>query len=71
MSWKSEVQAGNTGKWIGNALRFATKKEADDYVYDLAMRWSLVTNVLVTQSEDPVNYSYHGGVLNHAEVGLV
>lgn len=58
MSWKPEVIADSSGEWVGNALRFATKKEAEDNVRDLANRWFLVTNTRVVESEDPVNYSY-------------
>jgi hypothetical protein len=30
MSFKPEVQADATGKWYGNALRFATRAEAEE-----------------------------------------
>ena len=38
MSWKPEVIADSSGKWCGNACRFATKQEAEDDVKDLMMR---------------------------------
>ena len=53
-SYKSEVIADSSGKWAGNALRFATRKEAEVYVADLARRWLLVTDTRVIESDDPV-----------------
>jgi hypothetical protein len=61
MSWKPEVIADNSGQWYGNALRFATKAEAETSAYDLAMRWTLVRDWRVVESEDPVNYA----IINH------
>jgi hypothetical protein len=46
MSWKWEMNDG--GKWISNALRFATKEEAEAYGDNLAMRW-------FTALSDPAN----------------
>lgn len=43
MSWKPEVIADNSGKWCGNGLRFATKQEAEENVFDLAMQWTVRT----------------------------
>lgn len=57
MSWKSEVIADNSGKWAGNALRFATKAEAEQYVADLSMRWFAVKDTRVIESDEPVNYA--------------
>ena len=56
LSFAPEVIADNSGKWTGNALRFATEKEAKIYVDDLAMRWFAVLDTRVVPSEDPVNY---------------
>jgi len=42
MSYKAEVIADSSGQWCGNALRFATRKEAEDNVADLMMRWLAV-----------------------------
>ena len=58
MSWKPEVIADSSGKWCGNALRFATKKEAEDNVFNLMMRWTLVRETRVVESDDPVNYRW-------------
>jgi len=38
MSFKPEVQTDATGQWYGNALRFATRAEAEAQVTDLMMR---------------------------------
>jgi hypothetical protein len=58
MSWKPEVIADSTGKWCGNALRFATREEAESQVRDLSWRWTAVRDTRVVESSDPVNYSY-------------
>jgi hypothetical protein len=63
MSFKPEVQTDDTGKWYGNALRFATREEAEAQVADLMMRWTAVRNTRVVESADPVNYRYVGGRL--------
>lgn len=56
-SWKSEVIADSSGKWNGNALRFATEAEAKQYVGDLMMRWTAVRDTRVVESDEPVNYA--------------
>jgi len=63
MSYKSEVIADSTGKFCGNALRFATREEAEAYVSDLAWRWTAVRDTRVLECEDPVNYRYEDGHL--------
>jgi hypothetical protein len=55
MSYKPEVIADNSGKFVGNALRFSTREKAEAYVADLAARWTLVIETRVVESEDPVN----------------
>lgn len=40
--YKAEVIADNSGKWVGNALQFKTREEAETYVRDLASRWTAV-----------------------------
>jgi hypothetical protein len=64
-SWAPEVIADSTGKWCGNQLRFATREEAEQNVFDLAMRWTSVRDTRVVESDDPVNYSYHNRQLRH------
>jgi hypothetical protein len=63
MSWKPEVIADNSGKWCGNALRFATRVEAENQVRDLSWRWTAVRETRVVESPDPVNYRYVKGSL--------
>jgi len=58
MSWKPEVIADNSGKWAGNALRFATKDEAERNVRDLASRWLSVRETRVVEWDDTVNYVF-------------
>lgn len=60
MSYKPEVQTDSSGKWYGNALRFATREEAEANVRDLMMRWFAVTDTRVVESDEPVNYTYVG-----------
>ena len=63
MSFKPEVIADTSGKWYGNALRFATCEEAETSVQDLIMRWLAVRETRVVESDDPVNYRYINGRL--------
>ena len=67
MSFKPEVIADDSGKWSGNAVRFATEAEAEVYVKDLARRWVLVRETRVVASDDPVNYKIRSGVLMPAD----
>jgi hypothetical protein len=69
MSWKPEVQTDATGKWYENALRFATRQEAENRARDLSMRWSAVREWRAAESTDPVNYSYHDGRLCEVNTG--
>jgi len=57
-SWKPVVQTDSSGKWYGNALRFATEEEANENAYDLMMRWFAVLDCSAEPSDDPPNYSY-------------
>lgn len=63
MSWKPEVIADDSGQWTGNALRFATKEEAEANVANLKARWMLVTDTRVVESDEPVNYKWADGRL--------
>jgi hypothetical protein len=64
MSYAAEVIADNSGKWCGNALRFATHDEATLYVRDLANRWTMVRDTRVVTSSDPVTYRIANGQLS-------
>jgi hypothetical protein len=63
MSFKPEVIADSSGKWVGNALRFSTREEAEANVRDLMMRWFAVRETRVLVSDDSVNYRYVDGRL--------
>ena len=66
MSWKPEVIADNSGKWVGNALRFATKEEAEAYLVNLKGRWLLVRDTRAVETSDPVDYKWVDGRLEVA-----
>ena len=63
ISYRPEVIADSSGKWVGNGLRFATRKEAEDNVRDLSYRWMAVRETRVVESEDLPNYTYIDGCL--------
>jgi hypothetical protein len=63
MSFKPEVIADSSGQWCGNALRFATREEAEANVRDLMMRWFAVRETRVVESDDHVNYRWDEGKL--------
>ena len=66
MSFKPEVRTvGDGDNWSTNALRFATKEEAERYVLDLAMRWTAVTDTRVTECDDPVTAKIENDRLVH------
>ena len=53
MSYKTEVRVN--GQWSGNALRFATISEADEYGKELLSRWYVPDAHRVVGSDDAVN----------------
>jgi hypothetical protein len=69
MSWKPQVIADSSGNWSGNALRFSTKEEAEANARDLMMRWTLVRDIRVVESDDPVNYAWRDGRLVYLKDG--
>lgn len=54
MSYKVEVIADSTGKWIGNGVRYTSEGEATNAAMDLAGRWYAVRDWRVVKSEDGV-----------------
>jgi len=56
MSWAPQATA-ESGQWVGNGLRFATREEAEAYVAGL----SSGRNTRVVESSDPVNYRWENG----------
>lgn len=67
MSFAPEVQTDSSGKWYGNALRFATREEAEQNAHDLMMRWFLVRDTRAVESTDPVNYRWVDGRLEEVK----
>ncbi len=67
MSWAPEVVTDASGKWYGNALRFATREEAESNVHNLMMRWTAVRETRVVESPDEPNYRWVDGRLVHIE----
>jgi hypothetical protein len=62
-SFAPQVIADSTGNWTGNALRFATREEAEGNVRNLYSRWTLVRETRVVESTDAVNYRWtHKGL---------
>ena len=59
-SWKTEVCTIYQGQesWASNALRFATKIEAEKAGRELLFRWIVPVNSRAAQSEDAVNYVF-------------
>jgi hypothetical protein len=68
MSWKPEVIADNSGVWTGNALRFATKEEAEAYARDLYSRWTSVRETRAVEDKHRVNYRWDDGKLVHLPI---
>lgn len=58
MSFKPEFIADGSGTWAGNALRFATREEAEGYAAALADRWMAVREHRAVESDEPVNYRF-------------
>jgi hypothetical protein len=63
MSWKAEVIADSSGKFVSNSLRFATKVEAQRYAEDLAYRWTLVRQHRVIETTGDVTHAIVNGTL--------
>jgi len=53
MSWAPQATT-ESGQWVGNGLRFATREEAEAYVAELDSG----RNTRVVESSDPVNYRW-------------
>jgi hypothetical protein len=57
-SYKPEVQVHGDTKWYDNALRFATKEEAEEYAKGLIQRWTQAEAHRVSESDEPPNFVY-------------
>lgn len=63
-SWKIEVLAHGEKTWASNALRFATREEAEAYASDLFRRWTSVEGTRAVESDDAVGHAWtDGGVI--------
>jgi hypothetical protein len=69
MSFKAEVITDSSGQWSSNMLRFGTEAEAQSYGDDLYSRWTLVREVRVVPSDEPVNAEWANGRLHHQPKG--
>ena len=67
MAYKAEVIADSSGKWVGNALVFATEEEATIYVADLYSRWTLVRETRVVETDEAPNYRVVNGAISRIE----
>jgi hypothetical protein len=45
-----EVIADSSEEWVGNAIRFATQAEAEEYAKDLWSRWTAVRSWRVVET---------------------
>lgn len=61
MSYAAEVLVSGETKFAGNAVRLATREQAEAYAKDLMWRWLAVREWRVVESEDPVNYAFVPG----------
>lgn len=61
MSFRAEVIADRSGKFVGNELTFATEAEATAYVRDLMWRWLTVTDTRTVAGDWPVTHMWNDG----------
>jgi len=54
-SWTPEVIADESGRWLGNGLRFLTKEDAEAHAATLKTRWSAVRKTRVVPSAEEPN----------------
>jgi hypothetical protein len=57
MSWAPEAMT-DSGNWVGNALRFATREEVESYLTSLSGRMTRVV-----ECSEAVNYRWDNGRL--------
>jgi len=56
MSFRPEVIVGSSQTWSTNALRFATREEAERSAHDLMCRWIMVRDRRAAECDDPVRH---------------
>lgn len=54
-SFKVGVKTANDINWAYNGLRFVSREAADQYGFDLAMRWTAVREYEVHESAEEAN----------------
>ena len=71
-SWKTEVCTMYQGEksWASNALRFATKIEAEKAGRELLSRWYVPIDSRAAESNDPVNYVFDDAVGRPAPISV-
>jgi hypothetical protein len=62
MSWAPMVKVVNDPKWYTNALRYATREEAEADAYNLSQRWTAVVSHGIEERDDPVNRRWEPGL---------
>lgn len=60
-SFKVMVKARGETQLTGNAIRLATRTEAEEYALGLAIRWTAVETWEVQPSDNQPNYKYVNG----------
>jgi hypothetical protein len=70
-SFKVEVIADSSGKWVSNAVRLPTAEDARAYGRDLAGRWISVRNMRVMPSTDHLTNLWADGRLIPVKPGDV
>lgn len=65
MSYAIEVKVYNDDKFYPNAIRLATKAEADAYGRNKVYNWTMADTYRVVESTDATNYSWD------SQLGLV
>jgi hypothetical protein len=69
-SWKTEVCTMYQGQdtWDSNALRFATKKEAEKYGDELLSRWMVPIASRAVESDDPITHIFDDSIGQAREI---
>jgi hypothetical protein len=62
-SFRPEMMVKSQSIWLSNSFRFASYEEALAHADAMAARWTMVTQVRASPTEDAPNYSYHNGQL--------
>lgn len=60
MGYRVEVIADSSGKWAPNGLVFMTRDLATSYAIRLAMRWVLVRDWRVVETDETPNTNING-----------